>query len=337
MRSTGTSPFLVVKFLFDTPLFSLAIAPQTAEIKRERDFIEATSRLTSFKVYSHPGVPVAPIEIRLSKDRLDFVSRLLASNEDAYRHPDVVLDLVSKLGYRGDRLAEIRALAMIADSGLQAGDFDRTADVCDRMVASVESLRKSRSADAAKVVEEAADVTWRNCYQLGKHEDYRDVDRRMLLLGQALIFCPGNQIATLLPLWTALEARSSPDSTSPSSPHPIPSPNYLAISPTAVASETTAAASRTFTRAAAFFPFGATKPGQERVGEATPPQSRSNSHGRQPTRQSPDPGYEGGQRGGSARAGGLSSRLTAGVGWLIGADEGVEEPPVKQERPLHPF
>ena len=78
-------------------------------------------------------MPVSPIEIRLSKDRLDFVAKLLAANDDAYRHPDVVLDLVAKLGFRGDRLAESRVLAMIAAAGLQAGDFVRAADVCDQI------------------------------------------------------------------------------------------------------------------------------------------------------------------------------------------------------------
>ncbi|KAK4054932.1 hypothetical protein OIV83_000856 [Microbotryomycetes sp. JL201] len=164
----------------------LAAAPQTAEIRKQRDFIEATSRLCSYKLQSHP---------------------------------DVILDLVAKLGYRDDKLAEIRTYAMISDSSLQAGDFERTAEICDRMVSAVEDLRRehdkdkenqSKSIAAVKgrvnIVQEASEFAWRNCFQLGKHEAFEDLDRRIKALGQALILCPGDRISQLLPVWTKLEA-----------------------------------------------------------------------------------------------------------------------------------
>ncbi|KAM0793279.1 hypothetical protein ACM66B_000740 [Microbotryomycetes sp. NB124-2] len=204
----------------------LAAAPQTADIRRQRDFIEATSRLCSYKLQSHAKADLTPIEIRLSNDRLSFVGRLLASNEDAYRHPDVILDLVAKLGYGNDKLAEIRTFAMISDSSLQAGDFERTAEICDRMVQAVEALRRERDEDkenepttmttatatntsskarGVNIVQEASEFAWRNCFQLGKHEAFEDLDRRIKALGQALILCPSDRISQLLPVWTKLE------------------------------------------------------------------------------------------------------------------------------------
>ncbi|KDE03183.1 hypothetical protein MVLG_06303 [Microbotryum lychnidis-dioicae p1A1 Lamole] len=205
-----------MKMAFDC----LSAAPQTLLIRQERDFIEATSRLCSYKIQSHPGIAVAPIEIRLSKDRLEFVSRLLGANEDAYRHPEVILDLVAKLGYHQDRLAMVRTMAMIADSSLQAGDFEKTVEVCDRMVAKVEEIR-TELALTASVVEgdltkqkrpvgdEAAEYAWRECFQLGKHDLFQDLDRRLVALGQALLLCPGDKIVNVLPVWTALEQRIS--------------------------------------------------------------------------------------------------------------------------------
>lgn len=259
-------------------------------------------------------MPVSPIEIRLSKDRLDFVAKLLAANDDAYRHPDVVLDLVAKLGFRGDRLAESRVLAMIAAAGLQAGDFVRAADVCDQMVAAVELLRKQPGRTDAALAE-AADVAWQNCFQLGKHEPFGDLERRMRLLGQALVLCPGTRIATLLPVWTALEDRVlvtaplvEPNGNGSTSPL---SASYLhAQIPPALAAET----ARTLSRAAAFFPFG----GQQRGApdrEASP---------RQQERTLPPSPPRAGQGEDGLRAG-ISSRLTAGVGWLIGADEPMDD------------
>lgn len=260
-------------------------------------------------------MPVSPIEIRLSKDRLDFVAKLLAANDDAHRHPDVVLDLVAKLGYRGDLLAEIRVLAMIAAAGLQAGDYTRAADVCDRMVAAVELLRK-QPARAEAAVAEAADVAWQNCFQLGKHEPFGDLARRMRLLGLALGLCPGNRIATLLPVWTDLEDRLLLAAVPPSvieqqrngATTPLSASYLHAQIPPALAAET----ARTLSRAAAFFPFG----GGAQPREASPRQSDR-------ALLPPSPPRAG--HGDDGLRAGISSRLTAGVGWLIGADEQMED------------
>jgi hypothetical protein len=45
---------------------SLAVAPPTPRVRKEREFIEATSRLASFRLESEPGVPLSPIQIRLT-------------------------------------------------------------------------------------------------------------------------------------------------------------------------------------------------------------------------------------------------------------------------------
>ncbi|GAA6018217.1 hypothetical protein JCM11491_005637 [Sporobolomyces phaffii] len=213
-----------MKLAFDC----LAVAPQTPRIRQERDFIEATSRLCSFRLESRAGIPVTPIEIRHSSDRLSFISRLLARNDDAFRHPEMVLDLVTKLGYRGDRLAEVRTLAMIGDAAMSARDFDRAATACDRMVEIVERMKKlagkgkdarpesisipssfgaapSSSTMTVPPSEEAASLVWRSCLQLGRNPGFGDSARRMQVLGQALVLCPPDQIATILPVWTETE------------------------------------------------------------------------------------------------------------------------------------
>lgn len=250
----------------------------------------------------------------------------------------MILDLVAKLGYRGDRLAEVRTLAMIGDSSLQAGDFDRTAETCDKMVAAVETLRKVRVAEEQQGkpvvnVDEAAEFAWRNCFQLGKHEAFDDLDRRMQAMGQALILCPGDKIATLLPLWTKLEdqvARQGPRPVKVSkkqAPHSFipPSLGRVASPSMPSPSETTAAASRTFNRAAAAL-FG---------GPLPPPSSSSSAgdrhSGEYEREAAPTSGSASGGGGGGVRAG-LSSRLTRGVGWLIGADEERERESVQKDK-----
>jgi hypothetical protein len=113
----------------------LSIPSRSESVIREQEFIEATSRITSFKVESRPGVPLTPIEIRLTKDRLSLISRVLSSNGDSYKYKEVILELVDKLGFRGDVVARVKTLAMIADTALQAEDFTQafaTSEVYDQ-------------------------------------------------------------------------------------------------------------------------------------------------------------------------------------------------------------
>ncbi|GAA5983715.1 hypothetical protein JCM5350_000680 [Sporobolomyces pararoseus] len=213
-----------MKLAFDC----LSAAPQTPRIRQERDFIEATSRLCSFRLDSRPGIPVTPIEIRHSTDRLSFISRLLSINEDAFRHPDMILEMVNKLGYRGDRLAEVRTLSMLSDAAMSARDFERAAEMCERMVEVVEKMKKvagkgkERRPDSISVPssfgntpssstldlppsDEAASFAWKSCLQLGKNTNFENWSRRMEVLGQALVLCPPDQIASILPVWTETE------------------------------------------------------------------------------------------------------------------------------------
>ena len=173
---------------------------------KEKEFIEATSRLCSFNLMSRPGIPISPIEIRLTKDRLSLVSRVLSSNNDAYKHTNVILDLVNKLGFRGDVVAEVKALAMLADTALQVGDFDRAYETSERMVKTVLNLRKSPSLTGEDPkTHEASEVCWVTCFQLGRHPEFDDVPKKLILLGYALELCPHEQLVDILTTFNRLE------------------------------------------------------------------------------------------------------------------------------------
>ncbi|BGP21456.1 hypothetical protein Rt10032_c01g0165 [Rhodotorula toruloides] len=198
-----------MKMAFDC----LSAAPQqTPRIRSERAFIEATSRLCSFRLDSRPGIPLTPIELRHATDRLIYVSRLLSSNDSVYRHPEMVLELVRKLGYPEGGKEESRTLAMLSDAAVQAGDWSRASEMCDRAVKVVEALRKKTSRPAKdgqeerqRDADEAAEYAWKACFQLGKQEGWRDSQKRLQALGQALTLCPPERIQDILPTWTALE------------------------------------------------------------------------------------------------------------------------------------
>jgi hypothetical protein len=294
---------------------SLSVPLPTPAVVKEREFIEATSRICAFNVVSRPGVPITPLEIRLVKDRLSLIARVLSSTEDAYKHTQVILDLVAKLGFRGDPAAEVKALAMIADAALSAEDFEVAAKTSTRMVKTAVKLRGVETTAA----HEAVEVCWHTCYQLGRQTEFVDTNAKMTLLGHALELCPPENIGDVLGAWKKLEvekveaykargpavkpvrrARGGSDLLA------IPDLTAPLISPDAAA-----AAARTFSRVAgvaANFPFSVRGRLGYGMGSGRDDESAS---GRSARSRSPE----------STVSTSARHALSRGVGWLIGASE----------------
>lgn len=195
---------------------SLSAAPQqTPAIRRERDFIEATSKLCSYRLDSRPGIALTPIELRHAPDRLTFIGRLLSANPKVAKHPDMVLELARKLvAEKWSGASEVRVLTMLSEASTAAGDWNLASEMCGRTVRAVEALRKRflRSSSGAEPTEQeedadaAAEQAWRACFQLGKHEGWTSDPRKKLdALGQALTLCPPERIQDILPVWNKLE------------------------------------------------------------------------------------------------------------------------------------
>ncbi|KAI0639715.1 secretory pathway protein Sec39-domain-containing protein [Trametes polyzona] len=206
--TSGNYHFGDMKLAYDC----LDVPAPSERIIQEKEFIEATSRLCSFNLMSRPGIPISPIEIRLTKDRLSLVSRVLSSNNDAYKHTQVILDLVHKLGFRNDVVAQVKTLAMLAETALQVDDFARAYETSEQMVNTVLLLRPAPAPGAGADTElpphvrEASEVCWLTCFQLGRHPEFPDVPKKLALLGRALEFCPAEKIPDVLAAWRAVEA-----------------------------------------------------------------------------------------------------------------------------------
>jgi hypothetical protein len=307
---------------------SLSVPPPSERLLREKEFIEATSRISSFNVTSRPGLPISPIEIRLTKDRLSLVSRVLSSNNDAYKHTEVILDLVHRLGFRDDVVAEVKTLAMLADTALQAEDFLRAYELNEKMVDAVTSLRfSSPSIIKDSAVTEASEVCWVACFQLGRQLEFHDLDKKLSLLGRALELCPADKLHDVLAAWRRLEKddiesrEQRLSSQGPGTGKPrqhtrlsnnmasslrerlqefhMPSPPLLSTPDAA------ALASRTFRNVAASFPFSVTHNNRTRASDGD---SRSRAESQREMERDVV----------SAQATRVFSK---GIGWLIGADE----------------
>lgn len=308
--------------------FSLAVPPPSERLSKERDFIEATSRLSSFNILSRPGVPLSPIEIRLTKDRLSLISRVLSSTADAYKHTEVILDLLYKLGFKGDVVAEVRILAMLSDTALQADDFSRAYETSRRMIEKVSKLSAEAPNNTEdKAVREASDVCWVACFQLGRHPEFEDVEAKLSLLGHALQLCPADRIHDVLTSWRRLEKEdiercreylasrtATQPKRTPSSRTPVSSLRarlgelHMPTTPLINAEDAAALAGRAFNRMASNFTFAVTGGGGRSgtSGEDTGSRSRDGTRGM----------FDGEEV--STQA---SRVLQKGIGWLLGADD----------------
>jgi hypothetical protein len=279
-------------------------------------------------------------------DQLSLISQLLSANEDAYRHPEMILDIAAKLGYRGDTLAEARVLSMLADAALSAHDATRAADICGRMIKVVEDIRKGRDREKAS---KAAELAWKTCYQFGKTDEIKDQFKKKELLGQALLLCPPGEISEILGVWQAqdVSAGQTPLLSSPRKKHKPASAqsHFLAgrdglgipfsmpsrsSTPSAAAlthsAESAARAAISVGRAAsAYLPFRSGTPDSTYHGQQRP-QSQDRSHGTL----SPEGPFSGSSRAHDSRSPArsadavrdeISNKSRALVSWLIGADE----------------
>lgn len=274
---------------------------------------------------------------------MSLIADVLRSNEDAYRHPDLILELVAKLGYKGDLLAETRALSLLADAALSAGDGTRAAEVCNRMIAAVAQIRKGRDKEKAA---QAAELAWKTCFSFGKEDKLAaEPEKKMDLLGQALLLCPTKEISQILSVWQVADSAqvkrkkrtSKPIAQSTASIGGLSIPSFQMPArphtPTSIhlpqSAEHAARAALSVGRAAtAYLPFRASTPDASASSRPTSrgdkdisqlfggvaglrdQRSRQSSENRSPSR--PD-------------AGDVRDRLqkgfTSGIGWLIGADD----------------
>ncbi|EGO05166.1 hypothetical protein SERLA73DRAFT_164715 [Serpula lacrymans var. lacrymans S7.3] len=321
--SSGNYKFGDMKLAYEC----LDVPPPSDKLSSEKEFIEATSRLSSFNIISRPGIPISPIEIRLTKDRLSLISRVLSSNADAYKHTQVILDLLYKLGFRNNVAAEAKTLAMLADTALQAEDFARAYEASERMIHTVLHLRSAAPLGVEEpMVQEASNVCWVACFQLGRQPEFPDVRKKLLLLGRALELCPADKLHDVLNAWRRLEKEdlerrreelagyatkaprkrvSSPDKQLSSLGmrlHDL----HMPSSPLVNAEDAAALASRTFNRMASNFPFSVGARSRSTF-------SREDESG---GRGEGGVGFDGDVV--SAQA---SRVLQKGIGWLLGADD----------------
>ncbi|BEI88003.1 uncharacterized protein CcaverHIS019_0107210 [Cutaneotrichosporon cavernicola] len=224
----------------------LSIAPSSPAIRAEQNFVQATSRVASFKALS----TLTPAEIRYTPNKLDLVRRVLRT-DDAYRHAGIVMELTEKLGYT-EPAPRAEVLSMLVDAAVAQNDWEIAREHVDALVgmaqpdlgddpspasanttetpsnppdegegdgwgwdqhestAATPAPPPTKTADKAKSDAAVRDVTYRACLALGSSA-YPDLGARLALIAQAIALAPADAVGTMLPLYHGLEAKIAAD------------------------------------------------------------------------------------------------------------------------------
>jgi hypothetical protein len=123
-----------------------------------------------------------------------------SSNDDAYKY---------KRSYLGTRrhtiVPRVKALPMIApmiadSTALQAEDFAQTFETSETMIDTVSHLCSSSDISQTDL-NDAKEVCWVSCFQLGRQPKFPRCTEKLRLLGYALKFCPADRLPEILMAW----------------------------------------------------------------------------------------------------------------------------------------
>ncbi|KAF9575923.1 hypothetical protein EC968_000884 [Mortierella alpina] len=129
----------------------LKVLPETTNIRREMDLIEATNFMTSTYHLTAPGTnaTILPLQIRATENRLSLVRRLIMTHEDAYRDHAELLELAYKVTGVGPKKAlrqqvETQVVGMLIEAALRGRNHVFALSQSERLM---ELLKSSGAVD----------------------------------------------------------------------------------------------------------------------------------------------------------------------------------------------
>ncbi|KAF9438264.1 hypothetical protein BGZ76_008905 [Entomortierella beljakovae] len=129
----------------------LKVLPETANIRREMDLIEATNFMTSTYNLTAPGsnVTILPFQIRSTDNRLSLVRRLIMTQDQAYHDHEAMLELAIKVTGIGQKKVlrqqvEVQLVGMLIEKALKEKNYIFALHQSERLM---ELLKISGSVD----------------------------------------------------------------------------------------------------------------------------------------------------------------------------------------------
>ncbi|KAK5823477.1 secretory pathway protein Sec39-domain-containing protein [Linnemannia elongata] len=197
----------------------LKVLPETTNIRREMDLIEATNFMTSTYNLTAPGSSntILPLQIRATENRLSLVRRLIMTQENAYRDHATMLELAIKVTGIGQKKAlrqqvEIQVVGMLIEAALRERNHVFALQQSERLM---DLLKVSGATDlntdgSPKMRRGDMDAKkpWEIFMQVGSESAGRDYSKRLAVLGYAMACCPADKVESVLEIWRSLEMES---------------------------------------------------------------------------------------------------------------------------------
>ncbi|KAE8540758.1 hypothetical protein D1P53_003122 [Cryptococcus gattii VGV] len=185
---------------------SLSVAPSTPAIVAERQYIEATSRLSSFSTFI-----LTPREIRHDVNPLSLLSAVLSdSSSDAFRHPDLMLELAEKLGCRGDTDRGL-VWGMVGRAAIAKEDWPMASKAVENMVQTVKKSQDSQTAvkqEQRSIANSGSTLrseTWTLAHTLSSQSEFSDISAKLSFVSSAIELCPASEIPSILETFRQIE------------------------------------------------------------------------------------------------------------------------------------
>ncbi|KAF9381291.1 hypothetical protein CPC16_009914 [Podila verticillata] len=203
----------------------LQVLPETTNIRREMDLIEATHFMMSTYNLTAPNsnTTILPLQIRSTENKLALVRHLIMTKENAYRDHAAMMELAIKLTgsvqkKSAKQQVETQVVGMLIEASLQEKNYVFAIQQSERLMdllrvtgaldlspdgsPKMRRLPKSNSFNAA---DPSSSLSLQNSKPAFAGRDY---SKRLSAIGFALASCPADKIESVLELWRSLEMES---------------------------------------------------------------------------------------------------------------------------------
>ena len=199
--------------------------PASAGFRQASALIFATHRLSYYSLTLRHGVPLLPVNIRVSSDPLGLVEKVLKQNPHSYTKLDDLLDigrdLVKARLVKNGGQKEISAdaqlgqversiIAKAIEASLAEDDFDTAYSyIVNRL-----SVAQPSTTETSNVpTDDGQEILWKAAYQAGRYRpkrgtgpsELRRLEQRIELLSQALLLAPPISLQKVLYTWRNCE------------------------------------------------------------------------------------------------------------------------------------
>ncbi|QIW96315.1 hypothetical protein AMS68_001833 [Peltaster fructicola] len=223
--------------------------PQSKKFAAIAALISATHALSFYSLTLQHGVPFQPVNIRVSKDPIELISKVLEQNARSYAKLDDLVSIAENLASAGlehgvlagddandetkiDTIdirkdAGRRVTFMAVEAALREDDFETAYSyIVSRLTPSTAQLNAppqkghnrniSTSSTLSKAQPIDDDTSWRAAYLAGRYRPsaaspptLRRLEQRTELLSLALLLAPANALTDILSAWRRCEEETS--------------------------------------------------------------------------------------------------------------------------------